>query len=614
MRRVAIFLLFHAAFPQAAWAQSPAGSHPHNVVLFVADGLRSAMVNPQNAPEMAALRAQGVDFRNSHSMFPTFTMPNSSAMASGHYLGDTGIFSNTLYAGFAVKAAGGTVTPFIENDAVLAELDEHFGGNFSDETAIVKAARDAGLGTALIGKVGPTLLFDHAGRDSATIVFDDATGTPSGVVLPPAITEALAAANLAAAAPGRGDNGKAGDFKTPGTTVANVTQQDYFADVATKVVLPLLKAKGAPFLLVFWSRDPDGSQHNQGDSLGQVVPGINGPTSLAAIRNADSDLAKIRAALAQLDLADSTDVIVTADHGFSTISRESRSSGAAKASYADVKPGMLPPGFVAIDLANALGMPLFDPNNSNAPVGAGSHPKSGNALLGSDANAPDLAVAANGGSDLVYLLKRDQALAARIVKALSEQDYVSGLFVDSALGKIPGTLPLESVNLKGAALTPLPSIVVNFRTHAEGCDIPTNCQVEIADTGLQQGQGMHGSFGRGDTFNFTAAAGPDFKQGFIDPAPVSNADVGRTIAHILKLEIPAKGMLAGRVMIEAMPGGKVPPFVAKTLRSAPGINGLRTILNYQLVGATRYFDAAGFPGRTLGLNAAAPAKPPPPKK
>jgi hypothetical protein len=33
------------------------------------------------------------------------------------------------------------------------------------------------------------------------------------------------------------------------------------------------------FVVVFWSRDPDGTQHNQGDSLSQLSPGINGPTS-----------------------------------------------------------------------------------------------------------------------------------------------------------------------------------------------------------------------------------------------------------------------------------------------------------------------------------------------
>jgi len=38
------------------------------------------------------------------------------------------------------------------------------------------------------------------------------------------------------------------------------------------------------------------------------------------------------------------------------------------------------------------------------------------------------------------------------------------------------------------------------------------------------------------------------------------------------------------------------------MRSAPAEGGLRTVLDYQVVGTTRYFDAAGFPGRTVGLN------------
>ena len=45
---------------------------------------------------------------------------------------------------------------------------------------------------------------------------------------------------------------------------------------------------------------------------------------------------------------------------------------------------------------------------------------------------------------------------------------------------------------------------------------------------------MHGNFSRADTNNFMAAIGPDFKKGFVDEAPVSNADVGKTIAHLLR--------------------------------------------------------------------------------
>jgi hypothetical protein len=593
-----LIALAAVALPSLAQADSP-----HNVILFVPDGLRALMVTPENAPTFAAIRDQGVNFKNPHSLFPTFTTPNASAMATGHYLGDTGDFSNTIYTGFPVPGAGDSLVPFLESDPVLGDVDEHFAGDYLDEVTILKAARDQGFSTATIGKLGPALIFDHTDRTGGpTIVVDDSTGSDKGIPLSDEMKAALTAADIPLATPSRGDNAKAGNATTPGTTVANVVQQDYFADVATKTVLPMFKARGKPFVLVFWSRDPDGSQHNQGDSLNQLMPGINGPTSLAAIKNADSDLGRIRQTLADLGLAGTTDIVVSADHGFSTISKQSETSPAAKASYPDVPAGLLPPGFVAIDLAKALALPLYSPDDKELLVTDGHHARLGNGLIGPDPKNPQVVVAANGGSDLVYFPKKDAKLVAKTVAALLAQDYVSGLFVDESLGQFAGTLPLSAINLKGSAITPMPAIAINFRTVSGDCAEKLTCQIEVADTALQQGQGMHGSFGRGDTMNFMAAIGPDFKSGFVDPAPASNADIGKTLAHILGLNIKDKGKLIGRVLSEAAPGGQVPKYVAKVMRSPPGKGGLVTVLDYQAVGETRYFDAAGFPGRTFGLS------------
>jgi predicted AlkP superfamily pyrophosphatase or phosphodiesterase len=148
-------------FAFAAFAQAPA--QPRNVVLFVADGLRFRMVDDRTAPTMAAIAREGVSLRNSHALFPTFTTANASGMATGHMLGDTGDFSNTIYTGFEVPSAGDSLTPFLENDAVLGEVDEHFSGNYLDEATILKLARDKGYGTASIGKLGPALIFDSRG-------------------------------------------------------------------------------------------------------------------------------------------------------------------------------------------------------------------------------------------------------------------------------------------------------------------------------------------------------------------------------------------------------------------------------------------------------------------
>jgi hypothetical protein len=101
--------------------------------------------------------------------------------------------------------------------------------------------------------------------------------------------------------------------------------------------------------------------------------------------------------------------------------------------------------------------------------------------------------------------------------------------------------------------------------------------------------------------NFMAAIGPDFKAGYVDALPASNADVGATAARILGLRQKANGKLIGRAMTEAMPNRAMPKATLDVLKSEPAANGLRTVLNFQHVGTQRYFDAAGFPGRTVGI-------------
>src|SRR5262249_37975458 len=318
-------------------------------------------------------------------------------------------------------------------------------------------------------------------------------------------------------------------------------------------------------------------------------------------KNADDDLARILDAVEKLGLSPSTDIILTADHGFATISKESVTSPSTQVTYKGVPTGQLPPGFIAIDLARQLDLPLFDPNDGNKKLAIGERPSAGNGLIGNDPTNPKVVVAANGGSDLIYLPGKDKALAQQIISFLASQDYTSGIFVDDDLGDYPGALPHSAIGLHGTARTPTPSIVVSFRTFATGCPEPTTCAVEVADTALQQGQGMHGTFSRADTYNVMGAVGPAFKKAFVDPAPISNADLGQTIAKILALDLKPHGELLGRVASEAFPGGSLPEVRKLTLRSTPTAAGETTAIEAQVVGSVRYIDAAGFPGRTVGL-------------
>jgi hypothetical protein len=692
-----------------------------NVIIFVADGLRPGSINATDTPTLYSIRQEGVNFTNSHSLFPTFTTPNASAIATGHYLGDTGDFSNTVYTGYPVINANGSVTPFIENDPILADInansnladpDTSFSkNNFLTEESLLAYARLNGYSTAAIGKLGPVAIQDvtqdtrtggtaTANITPKTVILDDSTyintianatnppvngvGSQSAIPLSQAIANDLKNAGLIGQnVPGTTtvantigsirNNQPSGNLTTAGTLNPNAQQQQYFADATTKAILPQFVAditsntsKG--FAVVYWSRDPDGTQHNNGDAFNAADPGnnsltigINGPTSKKGVQDADANLKQIIDYLKATPdpanpghtLYENTDIFVTADHGFSTISKQAvgvtfdavgtptyinTTSYASTLSYytvdattgvktPTVHAGFLPPGFVAIDLAHDLGSTLYDPNNPTAPVTTsninniqyavvdptkGQNPVSGNGVIGGSGKVVNgvidpntqVVVAANGGSDLLYVPSKDKAFVAKIVSLLAQKDYISGIFTDDAFGDIPGALKLSTIGLVGTSELPTPSIVINFKTFSTNPNDPNDpqAQVEVADTTLQQGQGMHGSFGRGDTFNNMAAIGPDFKSGYVDNAPVSNADVVPTLAKILGWTLPSVGTLNGRAITEALVNGPSSVDVTTSTLTSTPVNGVSTILKTQTVGNVPYFDVAGFPGGTDGLS------------
>ena len=681
---------------------------PRNIIVFVADGLRPGSINPIDTPTLYSVQQTGVNFTDSHALFPTFTTPNASAIVTGHYLGDTGDFSNTIYAGTPIPNANGSVTPFIENDPILADLNSIYSNankadpdfslnNFLTEESLLAYARANGYSAAAIGKLGPVAIADvgevnRTGGTASpdvipqTVIIDDSTfinteanslnppvSTTTGSQIAEPLSQAIADRFASAGLYGQTVPGTttvattigalriqpSGNLTTAGTLNANTVQQQFFADVTTKAVLPQFVsdiASGASkgFAALYWSRDPDGTQHNNGDAFNAADPGnnsltigINGPTPKKAVANADANLKQLIDYLKATPdpanpgktLYDNTDIFVTADHGFSTISKQAvgvtfdaagnptytnTTSYASTLSFAGVHAGFLPPGFVAIDLAHDLGSTLYDPDTAATPLDAnkniafkavdptlGQRPVNGNGVIGGSGTATNgvidpntqVVIAANGGSDLLYVPSNDPELVKKIVSLLAQKDYISGIFTDDKFGDVPGALKLSTIGLEGNASTPTPSIVISFKTFSTNPSNPNDPQaeVEVADTTLQQGQGMHGSFGRGDTFNNMAAIGPDFKSNYVDTAPVSNADVAPTLASILGWTLPSVGSLTGRVISEALVGGPAKAYATESTLVSTPVNGQSTILNVETVGKTPYFNVAGFAGGTDGL-------------
>jgi arylsulfatase A-like enzyme len=633
--------------PLISGSQAPAR---RNVIVFVADGLRYSSVNEHDTPAMWSVRANGVDFANTSALFPTFTLTNAAALATGHHAGDTGVYSNYIWAGAATfdtgnfSATPGTPVPFLENDRVLADLVDRYGAGYLGERTLLSLARDAGYRTAAVGKVGPIGVQDIDALIPVNggftpfppgIMVDDATGSPNGSPLPPALLKLLAKEGLPVEASSRSNgfgptspynNGYGGDRSKSGTLLPNVGQQQWFADVTTRAILPAFAAApDSPFLLIYWSRDPDGTQHYEGDSLNMLAPGINGPTATRGVQNADRNLAQI---LAWLDAhpasKDNTDVFVTADHGFATISRReidrsgrTTASEAARHDYVDASgkvdtvKGTLPLGFLAIDLASSLGAALFDPDQHpegsraykrlsiDPALSTWEHPLIGQGLIGGEGLKPDgsdarAIVAASGGTDIIYVPDDNPETVQRLVSILLTYDYVGSLFVDDEFGPMAGTLPFSAIGLSGASKMPKPAIVVPFKTfYLNPDDLRT--AVMISDTGMQTGQGMHGGFGRDNTYMNVSAIGPDFKKRFVDPVPFGNADVAPTIAQILGISLPSRGKLSGRAATEALAtGGPAPaPPPLRYLRSAVA-NGKQALLVYQEYDGRRYLYASCF--------------------
>src|ERR1043165_633987 len=73
-----------------------AGNATLNMVL-VLDGLRPDSITLEETPNLWRLRQEGVNFLNGHSVFPTVTRANATAIATGTYPSRHAIFGNTLY-------------------------------------------------------------------------------------------------------------------------------------------------------------------------------------------------------------------------------------------------------------------------------------------------------------------------------------------------------------------------------------------------------------------------------------------------------------------------------------------------------------------------------------
>ena len=274
---------------------------------------------------------------------------------------------------------------------------------------------------------------------------------------------------------------------------------------------------GVPKFSLLWLIDPDSAQHGTG-------PGS--ANSLKAIRSCDTNLALVLQALEARQVRQKTDVFVVSDHGFSTVQR----------------------GVDVVEVLRKAGFPA---------VKKLEDPEPGNIL-----------VVSLGGSELFYVLGHDENIIRRLVQFLQGTDFAGVIFTRKAM---PGTFSLDQVRL--AAGQNQPDIVVSLRWSSETNNFGVQGTI-VADR-AKKGTGIHGSLSRYDMHNSLVAAGPDFRPGYWDDLPSSNADLAPTILWILEKK-RAKTM-DGRILTEAMtdarPSATTPR--KKTLETSCDVGGQR---------------------------------------
>ena len=584
----AVVLLVSCSSGPRAHPAQPAATHAaKRVIVFVWDGMRPDSISTTDTPNLAALAKRGTFFADNHSSYPTFTMMNAAAFATGSFSGHSGFFGNAIYRpGAPARSAGGDEVDFndpifLEDYGILKQLDANQDRHLFLIGTLFQAAQKAGLTTVAIGKSGPAFLQDYK---NGSLVLDERAAFPlafakelqaAHIALPISAPFAYRNGELRLAE----DNGDPTFNPRPAVLADGFTQNPddhsgappaagnkYLMSVFLDYVLP----KKHPDLSVVWLRNPDSTEH---------AYGVGSPNYHLALQAQDELLGKLQVKLAELHMDQDTDLIVVSDHGHSNVSGPldlfpPRIVANGKMAQIDREHGYSVSGNIRLaDELSRAGIRAydgagcaFDPVMSGIKAdGAPLHPAkpaSGDScgrlknytspayqLLHPFLPREAFVVVSNGGSDYLYHPDHDPERIRMAVRFLQSHEEYGAIFVDERYGDIPGTLPLSRVRLENMEGRN-PDIVVGY-TFDENAVIQGMPGIEFEGVAGSSNHGMHGSFSPRDVHNTLLAAGPDFAETYTDDLPSGNVDVAPTIAKIFGLDLPQAD---GRPLLEALRG------------------------------------------------------------
>ena len=566
--------------------QQDTGLATRRVIIFVWDGLRTDDLTPEITPNYFALARSGVVFADHHAVYPTFTMMNSASIATGTYPGVHGFYGNVVYApqarGKNAKAADidFSAPAFIEDFGVVEAVRESYQGELTLVATMLQAAQAEGLTTAAVGKFGAAFIQDYK---RGGIILDEDAAMPlgfakelqqAGYPLPRNNGNAYEAGALTLA----NNNGDPtapipvqrltdGQTANPLDRTGALSRRGftYLTDVFVNYILPNKK----PDLTIFWSKEPDATSHAYG-------PGTH--NSIDATRMNDEILGRIVDKVRQLGWGDSTDIIITQDHNHSTVSGDiahyplraivDRAVGShdplgySVSGFVRTAELLTRDGLKAYDGAGCRDIPIlsgimFDGtqlqprqvDQHGHVCGAPQKYTSPAYQVPKPLPAGAIVVAANAGSDYLFVPDGNSDTVKAAVASLQSRLQFGAIFVSDKYGEVAGTLPMSFIKTENSGNGRAPDVIFSF-SFDENVAVAGKSGISYASSVNRRGD--HGSFSQTDTHISLLAHGPDFKSGLYDTLPTANVDIAPTVGHILKFSMPGA---QGRVLEEALQGG-----------------------------------------------------------
>jgi hypothetical protein len=463
---------------------------------------------------------------------------------------------------------------------VVEAVRELHQGKLTLVSTMLQAAQAKGLTTAAVGKFGAAFIQDY---NRGGIILDEDAAIPlsfakelqqAGYPLPRNSGNAYEAGALTLA----NNNGdptapipiqrlKDGQTANPLDRTGALSRRgfNYLTNVFVDYILPNKK----PDLTIFWSKEPDATNHAYG-------PGTF--NSIDATRMNDEILGRVMEKIRQLGWEQSTDIIITQDHNHSTVSGDvghfplrdiidgdagSRDPhGYSVSGFVRTAELLTRDGLKAYDGAGCREIPilsgvLFDgtrlyplkEDEHGSVCRKGQNYTSPSYLVPKPVPAGAIVVAANAGSDYLFVPDGNPDVVKAAAVSLQSRVQFGAIFVSDKYGEIAGTLPMSLIGTEYKGAGRAPDIIVSF-SYDENVAVAGKSGISYASSVNRRGD--HGSFSPTDTLISLMARGPDFKSGLYDTLPTANVDIAPTVARILKFRMPD---VQGRVLEEALKRG-----------------------------------------------------------